>query len=52
MNSEELVSLAIPLFNEEALVETLSDQVTDVIEGSGSNFEVVLVDDVSKIAPI
>ena len=35
MNSEELVSLVIPLFSEEVLVETLSDWVTDVIEGSG-----------------
>ena len=48
MNSEELVSLVIPLFNEEALVETLSERVTGAIEASGSNFEVVLVDDGSK----
>ena len=48
MNSQEVVSLVIPLFNEEALVETLSDRVTGAIEASGSNFEVVLVDDGSK----
>jgi len=48
MNSQEVVSLVIPLFNEEALVETLSDRVTGAIEASGINFEVVLVDDGSK----
>ena len=48
MNSEELLSLLIPLFNEEALDETLSERVTGAIEASGSNFEVVLVDDGSK----
>ena len=48
MNSEKLVSLVIPLFNEEALVEILSERVTDAIDAGGCNFEVVLVDDGSK----
>ena len=48
MNSEELVSLVIPLFNEEALVEILSERVTDAIDAEGCNFEVVLVDDGSN----
>ncbi len=48
MNSEKVVSLVIPLFNEEELVDTLSERVTGAIEDSGSNFEVVLVDDGSK----
>ena len=40
MNSEAVVSLVIPLFNEEELVDTLSERVTGAIEDSGSNFEV------------
>ena len=48
MNSEEVVSLVIPLFNEEELIDTLSERVTGAIDDSGSNFEVVLVDDGSE----
>jgi len=49
MNSENLIiSLIIPLFNEEKLVQTLAKRVTSAIEVSGNSFEIVLVDDGSQ----
>lgn len=39
------VSVAVPLFNEEATIEELIDRVRTTLEENGTSFEIVLVDD-------
>ena len=39
------VSVAVPLFNEEATIEELIDRVRRTLTASGTSFEIVLVDD-------
>lgn len=45
MPNELLISLIIPLFNEEENVENLYHDVTNVMNGMGTPYEMILVDD-------
>ncbi len=48
MSDIELVSVVIPVFNEEAVLEELIRRTLDSCESMGRAFEIVLVDDGSK----
>jgi dolichol-phosphate mannosyltransferase len=45
-----LLSIVVPIFNEERIIETLHRRVVDAMERSGETFELVLVDDGSRDA--
>ncbi|HET7184076.1 MAG TPA: glycosyltransferase family 2 protein [Terriglobales bacterium] len=47
-----MISVAIPVYNEEELVHLLHSRVSDVMNGIGENWEVVYVNDGSKDATL
>ena len=48
MQSGPTLSIVVPVFNEEAILDTLYARVVAVLERSGERFELVLVDDGSR----
>jgi glycosyltransferase involved in cell wall biosynthesis len=48
MSSQPVLSVVVPVYNEEPLVELLHQRVVEVLERSGESFELVLVDDGSR----
>ena len=48
MDKEMMISLVIPVYNEEATLPRLIERIRPVMEKMGRDYEVVLIDDGSR----
>ena len=51
MSSQVFLSIVIPVFNEAESIEQLHSEVVDVCNQGGFTFEVIIVNDSSKVKP-
>ena len=52
MNSQPMISLVIPVYNEEENLRSLMERIRPVMQGMGRPYEIILVDDGSRDASL